>query len=156
VYYSLQHTSSPLFISRNMCRTHRCNLVHSFTKQTPYKSTSSAYIYREYPTWLIDWFRLAESYVSELLPLTDILFIPQFIWVWRGTAEKILTGEKEKLREKPVPVPFRPRRISRSTANSTAKNLTLSPGIEPLSPRWETSPTAGAMKKALSLRHGRA
>jgi hypothetical protein len=45
-------------------------------------------------------------FVSELLPLTDILFIPQIIWVWRPTVEWYWQGKTEGLGEKHVPMPL--------------------------------------------------
>jgi hypothetical protein len=64
-------------------------------------------------SWLIDWsISMGWDYVSELLlPLTDILFIPQMIWVWRVTVEWYWQGKTEELGEKPVPVPFCPPQI---------------------------------------------
>jgi hypothetical protein len=55
--------------------------------------------------WLIS---MEWDYVSELLPLTDILFIPQMIWVWRATVELYWRAKAEELGDKPVPVPLCP------------------------------------------------
>jgi hypothetical protein len=52
--------------------------------------------------WLI-W--MGWDYVSELLPLTDILYIPQMIRIWRARVEWRWRDKTEELEEKPVPVP---------------------------------------------------
>jgi hypothetical protein len=52
------------------------------------------------------------DYVYELLPLTDILFVPQMIWVWRAMVGWYWQGKTEELGEKPVPVPLCPPQIS--------------------------------------------
>jgi hypothetical protein len=49
--------------------------------------------------------------VSELLSLTEILFIPHTIWVWRTTMGWYWQGKTEELGEKPVPVPLCPPQI---------------------------------------------
>jgi hypothetical protein len=59
--------------------------------------------------WSIDF--MGWDYVSELLPLTDILFIPQMVWVWRATVECYWQGKTKELGENPVPVPFCPPQI---------------------------------------------
>jgi hypothetical protein len=59
--------------------------------------------------WLIGLVIMGRDYVSELLPLADILLIPQMIWVWRATW--LLTGKTEELGEKSVPVQLCPRQI---------------------------------------------
>jgi hypothetical protein len=50
------------------------------------------------------------DYVSELLPQTDILFIPTW-YVLEKDGGMILAGETEELGEKPVPVPLCPPQI---------------------------------------------
>jgi hypothetical protein len=52
------------------------------------------------------WLILMGWHVSELLSLTDILFIRQMIWVWRATVEWYWQGKTEELWEKPVPMPL--------------------------------------------------
>jgi hypothetical protein len=51
---------------------------------------------------------MGRDYVSELLPRTDILFIPQIICVESHGA---MTGETEEIEEKPVPVLLCPPQI---------------------------------------------
>jgi hypothetical protein len=51
------------------------------------------------------------DYISELLPLVDILFISHVIWVWRAMVEWYIIGKTRELREKPVPVPLCPPQI---------------------------------------------
>jgi hypothetical protein len=63
---------------------------------------------RHTPDWLII---MGWDYVSELLPLAVILFIPQMIWVWRETAEWYWQGKTEELGEKPVSVLLCPPQI---------------------------------------------
>jgi hypothetical protein len=46
------------------------------------------------------------DYVSELLPLTDIVHPPGDTWVWSTTVEWHWQGKTEELGEKPVPAPL--------------------------------------------------
>jgi hypothetical protein len=50
--------------------------------------------------------------VSELLPLSDILFILQMIWIWKATVENRIT------RRKPVPVLLCPPQIPHELARA--------------------------------------
>jgi hypothetical protein len=64
------------------------------------------------------------DYVSELLPLTDTLFIPQMIWVWGATVEWYWQGKTKELEEKPVPVllclPQIPHELTRERTRASA------------------------------------
>jgi hypothetical protein len=61
---------------------------------------------------IIDWLIITGwDYVSELLSLTDLLFIPKMIWVCRTTVEWYWQWKTEELGEKPVPMPYCPHMI---------------------------------------------
>jgi hypothetical protein len=70
--------------------------------------------------WLIS---MGWHYVSELLPLTDILSIPQMIWVWKATVEWYWLRKAGQLGEKPVPVslcpPQIPQRLTRAQTRAS-------------------------------------
>jgi hypothetical protein len=72
-------------VCRLICRT--CTVRHCPASPTVMETWSFKSVF----DWLIDWFihSMGWDYVSELLPLTDILFIPQIMWVgerrWNDT-----------------------------------------------------------------------
>jgi hypothetical protein len=61
------------------------------------------------------------DYISELLPLTDILFIPHVMWVWRTMVEWYWQGKSKELGERTCP----------SATLSTTNPIWIYPGANP-------------------------